>query len=170
MKELNQKNPFKTPEGYFEDFSNALLKRLPEKDTYIPENEGFIVPDAYFEGVHEHIRQRLEAEETKVIPLHPYKKLYFAAASIAAVALVVFMLNSNTSQEITFEDIANSEIDTYFEINSLDFSPYEIAEVVPVDELEISDLMSNTFNEDVIFNYLDSHTDEFEELNLEYDE
>ncbi len=170
MKELPKKNPFKIPEEYFEDFSKSLMKRLPEKDTDIPENEGFIVPESYFESVHKNILQKLEAKEAKVIPLHPYKKYYFAAASIAAVSLIVIMLNQNTSKEITFEDIANSDIENYFEDNSSDFSPYEIAEVVPVDELEIRDFMSNTLNDDIILNYLDNNTDEFEELNLEYDE
>lgn len=170
MKAPNKKNPFKTPEGYFDDFSNALMNRLAEKGTGIPENEGFIVPDTYFEGVNENIRQKLEAEQIKVIPLHPYKKYYFAAASIAAIAALVFGLNRNTSKEITFEDLAESDIENYFEYNSLDFSPYEIAEVIPVDELEISDLMANSLNDEVIFNYLDNNTDEFEELNLEYDE
>ncbi len=170
MKDFNNKNPFKTPEGYFEDFSRGLMKRRAEKDTDIPRNEGFIVPDAYFEGIHEDILQKLEAEKTKVIPLHRYKKYYFAAASIAAVALVVFMLNRNLSQEITFEDIANIDIENYFEDNSLDLSTYEIAEVVPVDELEIGDILSNELNEEMILNYLDNNTENFEELNMEYDE
>ncbi len=170
MKELNNKNPFKTPEAYFEGFSERLMKKLSEKEIDIPNNEGFIVPNSYFEGVHKNIRQRLDAEDTKVIPLHPFKKYYFAAASIAAVTLVILMFNQNTSKEITFEDIANTDIENYFEDNWSDFSPYEIAEVVPVDELEIRDFMSNTLNDDIILNYLDNNTDEFEELNLEYDE
>lgn len=170
MKELNKKNPFKTPEEYFEDFSERLMKRLPEKEIDIPKNEGFIVPNSYFEGVHKNIRQRLNAEDAEAIPLHPYKKYYFAAASIAAITLIVTMFYQNTSKEITFEDIANSDIENYFEDNWSDFSPYDIAEVLPVDELEIRDLMANTLNDDMILNYLDNNTDEFEELNLEYDE
>lgn len=170
MKDFNTKNPFKTPEGYFEDFPRDLIKRLPEKDSDIPENEGFIVPNTYFEGIHENILQKLEAEETKVISLHPYKKYYFVAASIAAVGLVVFMLNQNLSREITFEDIANIDIENYFEDNSLDLSTYEIAEVVPVDELEIEDILSNELNDEMILSYLDNNTENFEELNMEYDE
>ncbi len=170
MKELNNKNPFKTPEEYFEGFSERLMKRLPEKGTNVPEKDGFVVPDSYFEGVHKNIIQKLEAEETKVIQLHPYKKLYYAAAAIAAVVLVVLQLDQNTSKEITFESIANSDIENYFEVNSLEFSTYEIAELVPVDELEIRDILSNELNEEMILNYLDNNTENFEELNMEYDE
>ncbi len=170
MKELNKKNPFKTPEGYFKDFSDTLRNRLSEEGTGLPKNDGFIVPDIYFEGVHKNILQKLEAKEPKVIPLHPFKKYYYAAASIAAIALVVFALNRNTSEEITFEDLANSDIENYFEYNDLDFSTYEIAELVPVDELEVGDILLNGLNEDMILNYLDNNTENFEELNMEYDE
>ncbi len=170
MEKLNNKNPFKTPEGYFEDISKGLTKRLSEKGIDIPENEGFIVPNSYFEDVHENILKKLDAEEAKVIQLHPYKKLYYAAASIAAVAMVVLFLNQNTSKAITFEDIANSDIENYFEDNDLDFSTYEIAEVVPVDDLEIGDILSNELNQDMILNYLDNNTENFEELNMDYDE
>lgn len=170
MKEANKNNPFKTPKGYFEDFSDNLMKRLPESGIDIPKNDGFGVPDSYFESLNENIRQKLEAEDTKVIPLHPYKKYYYAVASIAAVIVVAVFLNLNTSKEITFEDIAHSDIENYFEDNSLDFSTYEIAELVPIDNLEISDILSSTLDDDMILNYLDNNTDEFEELNLEYDE
>ncbi len=170
MKKLNNKNPFKTPESYFEDFSEKLTSRLSEEGTSLPENDGFIVPNNYFEGLHKNIQQKLKVEETKVIPLHPYKKYYYAVASIAAIALVLFALNQNTSKEITFEDIANSEIENYFENNELDFSTYEIAELVPVDELEIGDILLNGLDDEKVMEYLDNNTENFEELNLEYDE
>jgi len=170
MKEQHKKHPFKTPEGYFERFFDGLKKRLPEDDGSIPETEGFIVPNGYFEGVHQNIRQKLNAEEVKVIPLHRYKKYYFAAASVAAIFLLVFTLHRSTSKEITFEDLALTDIENYFDDYAGDFSPFEIAEVVPVDELEIADLMTNTLDDAIILNYLDNNTDEFEELNLEYDE
>lgn len=170
MKQEHKKNPFRTPEGYFENFSGSLKNRFAEKNSGIPKKEGFVVPDAYFERLHDNIRQKLDVEEVKVIPLYGYRKYYVAAASVAAIAAVIFTLNRGTSEEITFDDIAKSDIENYFDEYSLDFSPFEIAEVVPVDELEIADLMSNSLNDDIILNYLDNNTDEFEELNLEYDE
>lgn len=170
MKEVNKKNPFITPEEYFEGFPETLKAKLLEEGTRLPENEGFMVPGNYFEGLHKNILKKLEAEESKVIPLRPYKKYYYAVASIAAIAVLYFALNRNTSTEITFDDIANSEIENYFEDTDLDFSTYEIAEVVPVDELEIGDILLSDLNKDVILNYLDSNTDNLENLNFEYDE
>ncbi|MGB6150634.1 MAG: hypothetical protein WBG48_01470 [Pricia sp.] len=170
MKEQHKKYPFKTPEGYFENFYDRLKKKLSKDDGSIPEADGFIAPEGYFEGLHQNILQKLNVEEVKVIPLYRYKRYYFAAASVAAIVLLVFTFNRNTSEEVTFEDLALTDIENYFEYNHSDFSPFEIAEVVPVDELEIADLMTNTLNDDSILNYLDNNTDEFEELNLEYDE
>lgn len=170
MKDSNKKNPFKTPEGYFEDLSGKLMGRIFTEDKAISEDDGFIVPEGYFEGLHKNIRQKLDTKEPKIILLHPFKKYLYAAASIAAIVLVVFTLNRKTSQEISFDDITNSDIENYFAENGLDFSTYEIAQVVPVDELEIADILSNGFKEDIILNYIDNNTDNFEELNVDYDD
>jgi len=170
MNELNNKNPFKTPEGYFDTLSDSLKDRLSEVEKGLPGKDGFVVPDHYFDGLQGSIQQKLEAEATKVIPFHSYRKYYYVAASVAAVMLLAFVLNRNTSQKVTFEDIANSDIENYFNDSELDFSPYEIAEVIPIDELEIGDMLTENLNEDSILNYIDYHTENAEELNMEYDE
>ncbi|HEA22313.1 hypothetical protein LCGC14_1664190 [marine sediment metagenome] len=170
MKQDHKHNPFKIPEDYFEAFSGNLMKRVEGKDDAIPKKDGFVVPDGYFDNLHDTIKPKLNVSRVKVIPLHRYRKYYFAAASIAAIVALVFTLNRGTADDITFEDIASSDIENYFENYASDFSSYEIAEVVPVDELEITDLMANSLNNEIILNYLDNNTDEFEELNLEYDE
>ena len=136
MDEMNKRNPFNTPKGYFE-------------------------------GLGKSIRQHLEAEETQVIPLHPYKKYYYAVASIVAVALTIFALNRNTSQEMKIDDITSSDIETYFEDNELDFSTYELAEIIPVDELEVNDLLSDRLAYDEILQYVDDNTDNYEDLNFD---
>lgn len=180
MKRPN-KYPFKTPEGYFEDFSNRILDRLSEDATELPASEaspkgGFVVPDGYFQGLHGRISQKITAENTEVIPLHPYKKYFFVAASIAAIALIsVVALQlagkpNITPNTITFESIGDSEIETYFDEEDQEFSPYDIAEVLPVDQLEISDMVSERIDGEDVLEYLDHNTDTFEELNYDYDE
>jgi hypothetical protein len=172
MEELNQKNPFKAPEGYFEGFPDRLRDRLSKEGTGLSEPDsfpgsGFVVPEGYFEGLGDSIWLKLEGQETKVVPLHPPRKYYYAVASIAAIALTIFVLNRNTSKEINFDDIANSEIEAYFENNELDFSTYEMAEIMPVDELEISDILSDRLDDDTILEYVDNNTNNYEDLNLD---
>ena len=39
LRKVGTKNPFHVPEGYFEGFTQGLMSKLPEKDSYIPEAE-----------------------------------------------------------------------------------------------------------------------------------
>lgn len=39
LKKVGTKNPFTVPEGYFENFTQELMSKLPEKDSYLPESE-----------------------------------------------------------------------------------------------------------------------------------
>lgn len=167
MKDSNKNNPFTTPEGYFENFTDRLRDKLSQESHDLPKEEGFIVPDDYFDGVYENVQNQLAPKATKVVQLHPYRKYYFAAASIAAVALLTFGLNWNASEKLTFESLAESEIENYFETNEYDLSAYELAEVIPLDELNIDDMLTNRFEEENVINYLDENIDDFEELNLE---
>jgi len=170
MKEFDKNNPFMTPEGYFEEFDRKLLNKLSQGKPAIPESDGFRIPQGYLDNLNQNIRQKFDASEVKAIPITSYKKYYYAAASIAAIALVVLGLNWNSSEDIDFEDLAHTEIETYFEDNELGLSTYEIAEMLPVDELEISDILSTQLNEENMLDYLNDNLDNFEELNFEDNE
>ncbi len=169
MEENKNKNPFKTPEDYFEGFNDRLLSKLREETDIIPKEDGFTVPDGYFNELNKNIEKQIVSKETKVVQLHPYRKYYMVAASIAAVALVFFSLNweNINTDDPTIEDLSNADIENYFETNNLGLSSYEIAEVLPVDDLEISDILEYTFDEENFVEYLDETIDDFEELNLE---
>ncbi len=170
MKDRNEKPDFIVPQGYFENATdriiNAIVDIKPQK-----ENEGFKVPSGYFEGLNSRITQKLEIKEIKVIKLNPFKKYYYAAA-IAAVAILAFMFQINKTEEadFSFDDLVFSDIETYFETTELGFSSYEIAEMIPADELEINDMLINRIKEEHIIDYLNENIDSFEELNLENDE
>ena len=170
MKELNKTNPFKTPEGYFEDFTDRLLDKLGEEIPNLPQEEGFAIPDNYFDDLHKNILKKLEQNETKVVQLHPYKKYYVAVASIAAIVVVFFGLNWNSNEVLTFEDLTTSDIENYFETNEFDLSTYEIAEVIHLDDLEVNDILTYIFEEEHVLDYLDENIEDFETFNLEDNE
>lgn len=169
MKKFDKNNPFKTPEGYFDEFDGKLLDSLNAEPT-IPKKDGFSIPKGYLDDLNKNIHRKLDASEVKVITIKSYKKYYYAAASVAAIGMVVLGLNWNSSTGLDFEDIAHTEIETYFDENELGLSTYEIVEVLPIDELEISDILGNQFNEENMLDYLNDNLDNFEELNLEDDE
>jgi len=161
------KNSFNTPEGYFDIFTDKLMNKLSAEETIAPKNEGFKVPEGYFDSLNKKIALKLAVEEPKVIQLNPFKKYYYIAASIAAVLLLYFGLNFNSKPAITFDDIASSDIENYFDENDVDLSSFEIAEVIPVDELEINDIINNHLNDENVVDYLNNSIDDFEELNLD---
>lgn len=170
MEKFNKKNPFKTPDDYFEEFNGKLLDKIAADSPVIPKEEGFGLPENYFDGLHERIQEKLHGRKPKVIPLQSYKKYVYTAASIAAILLVLVGLNWGSSEEITFEDLASEEIENYFENNDFELTSYEIAEVLPLDELEMNDFFETQLNEENVLDYLDENTENYDELNLEDDE
>ncbi|WP_209403206.1 hypothetical protein [Pseudozobellia sp. WGM2] len=170
MNKQNNKNPFKTPDNYFESFDSRLKERLSQGISSIPKEEGFVVPDGYFDTVHDAISKRLDSQDSNVIQLNPYKKYYYWAATVAAILIVALVLNLTSSAEPTFESLADSDIDNYFENNDIDLSTYEIAEVLPLDQLQVYDIMENRFVEEQMVDYLNENIEDFDALNLDYDE
>ncbi len=92
---------------------------------------------------------------------------YMAAASIAAIFILVFGLYWNTPKEPTWDNVVNTDIESYFDDNGFGLTSYEIAEVIPVEGLEINNFLETQLNEENILDYLNDHTSDFEELNLE---
>lgn len=162
-------NPFSTPKGYFDSFEESLRDRLAKESSPIPKQAGFSVPSSYFDDLQSRLTAQLEAEKNvpKVIQLTPIKKFMALAAAIAAVTILVIGINWGNSEELSFTDLANSEIEAYFDDNELDLSSDEIAEVLPVDTYEIIDFVQPQLNEDNLLDYLSENVEDFEELNLE---
>jgi len=170
MNDSNKNSGFKTPQGYFESLSDKLMGKLSHEESILPKEDGFAIPKDYFETLNQKILAKLNEKESKVVQLHSYRKYYYAAASVAAIILLVFAINRNTANAPTFEDLASSDIESYFENNEMGLSSYEIAEVLPIDELEINDILENQLNEDNVIEYLNENIEDFEELNLDNDE
>ncbi|MCL6265548.1 hypothetical protein [Flagellimonas myxillae] len=171
----DKKNKFKTPEGYFENFHDRLMDKIhseenPQSESLIPKSDGFAVPEAYFEDITPALIAKIEAKDTKVISINSYKKYYYSIAAVAAVLLLFFGLTWNSNSEITFDDLASSEIDAYLESTEFSLSSYEIAEVVADENLELFDMLDNTLGEENIMEYLDENVEDFEDLNLDYDD
>ncbi len=171
MNKKNNKKNFKTPEGYFKGFSDRLLDRMSDTgnqgSSLLPKSDGFYLPDGYFDSLNKNIQEKLEDGIPKVITLNRRRKVYYyAAAAVAAIVLLTIGIRTNSSEEHTFEGLAKTEIEDYFNSTDLGLSSYEIAEVIPVDELEISDITDNKIEEENIIDYLDNNIENIEELNL----
>jgi hypothetical protein len=162
-------NGFKTPEDYFDSFTDNLMTKLSEELTIEKKVDGFTIPDAYFDSLYQNIQNKIHTPESKVIKLNALKKYYYVAA-VAAVVLIFIGISLTNKTEITFDDIAISDIENYFDDNDLDMSTYELAQMLPIDELEIKDIIDTQLNDENIIDYIDNSIDNFEELNLDPNE
>ena len=171
MKKEEENNAFKTPEGYFEGFKDRLLDKLQREDSSLPADEGFAVPEGYFDNLKAKVLERTsEKSDTKVVKLREYKRYYWAVASIAAIFLLVVGLQFFQGEDITFESLANTEIEDYLDETDLGLNSYEIAEVVTLDEIDVQHILNDQINEENIMDYLDENIDDLDELNLDTDE
>jgi hypothetical protein len=165
----NNKCPFKTPEGYFDSFQNELMAQLSEDKAAIPKDNAFKVPDNYFETFNDKLKDKL-SNEPKVIPLYPVKKILAFAASVAAIAIIFLGYNWNSTAELSISDLANTDIEAYFENNEFDLTSYEIAEELPFTDTEFSNMLTSSIENENILDYLSDNTNDFEELNLQDNE
>lgn len=165
----NNKHPFKTPEGYFDSFQDNLMGKLVESQAAIPTEPAFKVPANYFETFNNRLSDTLR-KETKVITFYPVKKILSIAASIAAVVVIYLGFDWNTVDELSFSDLANTDIEAYFENNDFGLSSYEIAEEIPVTNTEFSDILDSPIKNDNILDYLSENINDLEELNIQDNE
>ncbi|MEW2922423.1 hypothetical protein AB1A65_13190 [Muricauda sp. ANG21] len=168
----DKKNSFNTPEGYFESFHDRLMDKINKEEgqpeSIIPKSDGFTVPERYFDEVTPKVLSKTVEDNGKVIQLKSYRKFYYAAAAVAALFLLVFGLNWKSNAPIGFDDLANTEIDAYFESTEIDISTYELAELVPLESLELNDVLENDIEAENILEYLDETVEDIEDLNLDY--
>lgn len=171
----DHKNTFKTPGGYFENFNEKLFARLEAEEgepntNFLPKNDGFTTPEGYFEKVYPSLQSQLKKPEGRVISLRQRNIMYYAAAAIAVLFVLTLGLKWNQSPELSFEDLASADIEIYFENNEFGLSSYEIAETVNLDDISIADITEKSLQEESILEYLDENVDDFEDLDLNYEE
>ena len=172
MDKLNQNNNFKVPNGYFDTLPDDIMNRIAKEGYSVPSNEGFKIPEGYFEALNSRLLARLEntRTETRIIPLKSNKKYYYTAVSAAAVILLFILVQWNRNIVPSYSDLANSDIEHYFEFNDLELSSYDLAEILPIYDLDPNDMLENRLDNENIIDYLDSHIEDFEELNMNNDD
>jgi len=165
---------FKAPEGYFEGLTDDLMDKLSKETSNLPDKGGFKVPENYFENLPKEIAEKVAKKETGVIRLKPYRKYFYAAASVAAILLLVISLEWKNTVDFTFDDLAETDIEYYLEDNQFGLSSYELAEVILEEDLEINNFLDTEMNDNLddenIMDYLEDNIEDIDELNLEIDE
>lgn len=167
MGKKRKNSGFTTPEGYFEGFTDDLLNKMSKEASSLPNKDGFKVPEGYFDSLNKKVLEKVTEKEIKVIRLQAYKKYFYAAASVAAIVLLVLSMQWKDKSSFTFDDLARTDIEIYLEENDLGLSSYELAEVLLTEEMEVNDILNIELDDENIIDYLEDNIDE---LNLEIDE
>jgi len=170
MGEKRKNSGFKTPKGYFEGFTDDLLNKMSKETSGLPNKDGFKVPEGYFDNLNKEVLEKVTEKESKVISLRSYRKYFYAAASVAAILLLVFSIQWRDKSSFTFDDLTRTDIEIYLEENELGMSSYELAEVLLTEELEVNDILNSELDDENIIDYLEDNIDDIDELNLEIDE
>ena len=170
MGEKRKNSGFKTPEGYFEGFTDDLLNKMSKEASSLPNKEGFKIPEGYFDNLNKEVLEKITKKESKVINLKSYRKYFYVAASVAAILLLVLGIQWRDQSSFTFDDLARTDIEMYLEDNELGLSSYELAEVLLTEEFEVNDILNSEVDDENIIDYLEDNIDDIDELNLEIDE
>ena len=137
--------------------------------SFLPKSDGFKAPHGYFDQLAEKLKQKLTPKETKVLNLRTYRKVGYSVAAVAAIFILVFALRSPSETPIEFSDLATTEIASYFEATQWDVPTAELAEIIPVDEVELADLVETDLESENILEYLDENIEDIDEIDLNFE-
>ncbi|AJR03471.1 hypothetical protein [Siansivirga zeaxanthinifaciens] len=166
MKDLKSYNikhsGFKVPDNYFETLEDQLFSEIKLKNTI--DDAGFKIPENYLSNLENAIISKVKEEKTgKVITLFNRKKLIYISGVAAAVLLLftlTFNSKSNNWNNLDFEMVEN------YMITEDILDSYEIASLLPEEDLIESNFIQIDFNEENIENYLLNNLD-IEDLTTE---
>lgn len=157
-KDILKNTDYQVPEDYFIDFQERLQAQIEFEDIVGTKNvSGFIVPKDYFTNFPKKVRLQ-EHASIKVVSLFKTKWIY-AAASVAAIIVLLFMLRS--SNTLLIDDLENDTIASYLESENNGLSIYDLEELLTDEEL---DNLSNTIEleDEELLEYLDITTDPYD--------
>ena len=169
MKEenLNKKNAFKTPEGYFDHLEDQLMDKIENDPSLnLNKNTGFKSPDGYFESLEDKVFTKINERKTKTKVLSLYnKKTLITISAIAASLLLLFSLqNSDNNDELNFNTLDLADINAYIEQGNVGISETELASLIG-EEIDFTDSFEdNPIDDEAVMDYLNNNDIENEIL------
>lgn len=151
---------FKTPDGYFDQFEDALFDQL--KLEGMPKETGMTAPDGYFDSVEAAIFSKLEDTEKspKVISLFNKKTITYAVAIAAALALIITLALPAINGSTEVEELPLADIESYLQNDKLDWDSYDVAAMMTDEELNSLSMETDLFNEENLEDYLLENIDD----------
>lgn len=153
MKDKKHKEGFDIPNDYFEEFENRLFNKINIE--LLPKDSGFKVPEGYFNEVDEKIIHQVKKpiNKIKVISIVSRKTILYAA-TIAAVAVLIFSIVNNQNEVLTLDEIDFSSIKTYIEEGNIEIDNSDLSLLFTEEDLSAITLEENYISEEILNEYL----------------
>ena len=159
LNKIRSKNEFSTPEDYFDTVEDSVIAKL--KASALQKNsKPQSVPDGYFDNIEDKVIKRLELEgnkkkkkKTKIISISNWKKVITPIA-VAASLVIIITLGNLQQEEVTFENLALSEIEYALENNFLGYDSESLLEIFPEVEASISEIELELSEDNQLESYL----------------
>jgi hypothetical protein len=157
LKSVLQKDTgFSAPKNYFSEAENSFASFLSENK--IPKENGFTIPENYFKDIENSIIEKtVPKKAVKIISLKKTLLKYIPIATAASIALFLSMnyLNpSNTTEEVNFENLAESDIENWIIENSNELSDQDFAALLHSTIINENDFALTDIKNDAIEEYM----------------
>ncbi|WP_378172195.1 hypothetical protein [Aquimarina sp. SS2-1] len=126
----------KEPYNYFDTFETKLMEKLnteTQEPSVLSEKlkTGLTVPEKYFENLEDSIlKQTIEKNnDTKVISIFSRANIIYFSGIAAMIAIIISITTFNQKETLSFDTVALSDIQKYFEEGNAELSDAEIAEL-----------------------------------------
>lgn len=170
MKEKNnthqQQSGFRTPDNYFENLEAKLAECIfpsSNKDTLqnIPKNSGFHVPSNYFEELESKLSSKITTQKSgKVIRTKFSRNWWYTASAIAAIFILLFMINPFAKQQTSsWDDVELSAMEQYINQGYIDFSEADFSTIMGNDYL-VEESSFYNMSTDAVVDYLDQNVED----------
>lgn len=155
---LGKESGFSLPKNYFESLDEQIDLILAEEN--LSNENSFSTPDNYFNALEDKIISRVTSKEkeTKVISFRDRMLKVIPSAIAASIALFISINYFNTfNTEISFDNLAQSEIETWFLESSSNLTTEDIASFIPMDEIVVNNFAYTDIDDEVIEDYIISN-------------
>lgn len=146
VQNLPKKEAFNTPDNYFDTLEDLIITKL--KSEVIQKNKNTSVPKDYFKHIEEQVLQKTIHKPKKVIKLNSTYKKLIPLVAVAASLLLIFTLNNYKNSNISFDNLATSEIESWIDNGNID--SYDIISNISENELENESYTEDISDKDVL--------------------
>lgn len=148
QKKIN-KNTFKTPNNYFDSVEDLVITKLKAEALKSTNNNE--ISEKYFDSIEDTVLKEIRTtSKVKSLKINFAK---FAAPLVIAASIILIFILKNNSKTITFDSLAQSEIENWINNGNIDIDAFSIASMYPEIELN-NEMYSASISDDEVLEYL----------------